>query len=236
MILYAKSTGYNVMVDWWALGIVVHEMASCQLPFDDENHQQLYRKIVYESPMLPAYFTADLCSLLEGFLTKDPSRRLGGDVDELKAHPFFASINWLKLEAKELEPPFVPKLKKATDTAYFYKSFTTADKKDSVALVTVTDETQERFRNFSFTNLTELTGDAAADGTLPEGAEPLSIIAGERGETVVLNPMLMKLPTRQPEYVITHKNPLMSAEVDKVSWLECVLAKATMVMREGLID
>ncbi len=82
-------------------------------------------------------------------------------MDEIKSHAFFSSINWVKLEAKEVEPPFVPKLKKPTDTAYFYKSFTTADKKDSVALISVTDETQERFRNFSFTNLTELTGTKA---------------------------------------------------------------------------
>lgn len=70
MILYAKTTGYNVMVDWWALGIVIHEMASCKLPFDDDNHQQLYRKIVYEQPVFPGYFGPELCDLLEGFLTK----------------------------------------------------------------------------------------------------------------------------------------------------------------------
>ncbi len=51
----------------------------------------------------------------------------------------------------------MPKLKKATDTAYFYKSFTTADKKDSVALINITQDTQERFRNFSFTNLTVIS-------------------------------------------------------------------------------
>ena len=84
MILYAKTTGYNVMVDWWALGVVIHEMASCQLPFDDENHQQLYRKIVYEQPLFPSYFSGELSSLLEGLLTKDPSRRLGVSVDDIK--------------------------------------------------------------------------------------------------------------------------------------------------------
>jgi hypothetical protein len=222
MILYAKTTGYNVMVDWWALGIVIHEMASCVLPFDEENHQQLYRKIVYEAPVLPQFFGAELCSLLEGLLTKDPSKRLGQNVeDDLKQHPFFASINWQKLLAKEMEPPFVPKLKKATDTTYFYKSFTTAAKTDSVALISVTDETQERFRNFSFTNLTELTGDAGADGTLDdegegsEGRTPQkkkSLGGGKVGEddelTLVLNPLLMKLPSARPDFVVVHKNPL----------------------------
>lgn len=63
MILYAKSTGYNVMVDWWALGIVIHEMASCQLPFDDENHQQLYRKVRFIQGSLSLLNWVFLCRL-----------------------------------------------------------------------------------------------------------------------------------------------------------------------------
>jgi serum/glucocorticoid-regulated kinase 2 len=106
MILYAKTVGYDHMVDWWALGIVIHEMASCQLPFDDENHQQLYRKvlwglhrlplllshiialpqIVYDNPVYPFYFTDELVDLMEGLLTKDPAQRLGQSADDLKNH------------------------------------------------------------------------------------------------------------------------------------------------------
>lgn len=43
-------------------------------------------------------------------LMKDPSKRLGfarGYYD-VKEHPFFASINWRRLEACKLEAPFVP--------------------------------------------------------------------------------------------------------------------------------
>ena len=53
--------------------------------------------------------------MLMQFLERDPARRLGckpiGDgmaMEEIKRHPWFSTIDWVKLEAKELEPPFVP--------------------------------------------------------------------------------------------------------------------------------
>ena len=55
---------------------------------------------------------ADIASQL---LQKDPSARLGhgkgegaSGEDQIKAHPFFKDIDWCKLLAKELEPPFKP--------------------------------------------------------------------------------------------------------------------------------
>ena len=38
-------------------------------------------------------------------------------VDELKAHPWFASIDWLQLYRKEIEPPFVPSTRQASDVS-----------------------------------------------------------------------------------------------------------------------
>lgn len=46
-------------------------------------------------------------------------------VEELKRHPFFASIDWNKLYNKEIEPPFKPAVSKADDTFYFDQEFTT---------------------------------------------------------------------------------------------------------------
>ncbi len=31
-----------------------------------------------------------------------------GDMDEVKAHPFFADINWQALEAREIEAAYKP--------------------------------------------------------------------------------------------------------------------------------
>lgn len=44
-------------------------------------------------------------------LTKDPKKRLGcqgSGASEVKAHPFFQTINFRMLEAGLVEPPFKP--------------------------------------------------------------------------------------------------------------------------------
>lgn len=46
-------------------------------------------------------------------LVKDPEKRLGGtknDAKDIKIHTFFKDINWAKLLAKEIPPPFTPKI------------------------------------------------------------------------------------------------------------------------------
>jgi len=49
-----------------------------------------------------------LCAQL---FNPDPEQRLGaGGAHEIKSHPYFASIDWDKLMAKEIMPPFVPEV------------------------------------------------------------------------------------------------------------------------------
>jgi len=44
--------------------------------------------------------------------------RIGREsADEIKAHPFFAGIDWSTI--RECEPPFVPQLRSIIDTSYF---------------------------------------------------------------------------------------------------------------------
>ena len=52
---------------------------------------------------------------LPQLLTKAAAHRLGcmgseGGESAVVRHPFFASIDWEKLERRELEPPFKPKI------------------------------------------------------------------------------------------------------------------------------
>lgn len=56
---------------------------------------------------------------------RDPSRRLGV-VGDIRAHPFFKTINWTALEKREVEPPFKPKVVRAEDFSYRVYSFMTA--------------------------------------------------------------------------------------------------------------
>lgn len=50
-------------------------------------------------------------------LCKEPTLRLGAkyDATELRNHPFFATINWKKLETKKIDPPLKPHLEPKSD-------------------------------------------------------------------------------------------------------------------------
>ena len=52
-------------------------------------------------------------SLSSQFLTKDIGARLGSGPSgeaNIKGHPFFACIDWEKLEQRKVEPPFKPQV------------------------------------------------------------------------------------------------------------------------------
>ena len=67
-------------------------------------------------------------------LDKDPKRRIGGfnkhnmdkadDADDIRAHPFFESINWEDVKARRHSAPFIPKVKNTQDTSAIDKMFT----------------------------------------------------------------------------------------------------------------
>jgi protein-serine/threonine kinase len=42
----------------------------------------------------------------------------------VKAHPWFAGVDWKMIENKQIKPPFKPKLTSATDVRYIDNTFT----------------------------------------------------------------------------------------------------------------
>jgi hypothetical protein len=80
-------------------------------------------------------FSADAKSFLKAILEKDPSKRLGGfssaknkdaedDAQDIRAHPFFAGLNWEEIRLKKHKAVFVPKVKGPEDTSCIDKMFT----------------------------------------------------------------------------------------------------------------
>ncbi|KAJ1721844.1 hypothetical protein LPJ53_003664 [Coemansia erecta] len=111
-----SGVGYTYSIDWWSLGVVMYECVYGKRPFrHKKTNDELKRALLYEEIQFPiiadVQVSFDCISAMRGFLHKDPAKRLGcgsGGFDAIKAHPFFASINWPLLEAKQLDPPFAP--------------------------------------------------------------------------------------------------------------------------------
>ena len=103
--------GYTKTVDWWTLGVLLYEMLTGLPPFYNEDTNEMYRKILSEHLHFPGpeIVPPTAKDLLTRLLDRDPARRLGArGAAEIKAHPFFHSIDWRKLLQRRYEPTFKP--------------------------------------------------------------------------------------------------------------------------------
>ena len=106
------SRGYNKAVDWWALGVLIYEMAAGYPPFFAENPIQIYEKIVSGHLRFPAHFSVELKDLLKNLLQVDLTKRIGNlknGVIDIKQHRWFFKIDWMKIYEKSIDAPYLPK-------------------------------------------------------------------------------------------------------------------------------
>ncbi|XP_041458610.1 protein kinase C delta type-like isoform X3 [Lytechinus variegatus] len=149
-----KGQKYAASVDWWSFGVLLYEMLIGQSPFHGEDEDQLFDCILHDSPHYPRWLSKDAHSCLVQLLERNPEIRLGVK-SNVRGHPFFKSIDFDRLERREIPPPFKPKIKSDGDASNFDPEFTM----EKVAL-SPTDTSmlssinQRQFRGFSFTNPT----------------------------------------------------------------------------------
>ncbi|XP_032744025.1 cAMP-dependent protein kinase catalytic subunit alpha [Rattus rattus] len=116
------SKGYNKAVDWWALGVLIYEMAAGYPPFFADQPIQIYEKIVSGKVRFPSHFSSDLKDLLRNLLQVDLTKRFGNlknGVNDIKNHKWFATTDWIAIYQRKVEAPFIPKFKGPGDTSNF---------------------------------------------------------------------------------------------------------------------
>jgi len=147
-----ESRGYTKTVDWWTLGVLLYEMMTGLPPFYDEDVNHMYQRILNDPLLFPDDMQADAKSIMTGLLNRDPTKRLGvNGGEEIRRHPFFKSIDWNKLLAKKIQPPFKPSVESVLDVANFDSEFTSEAPQDSVVVDSKLSETvQEQFKGFTF--------------------------------------------------------------------------------------
>jgi serine/threonine protein kinase len=98
--------------DYWALGILIFEFIAGFPPFQGEPKWYQFKKICTgHIEYWPERFVQEGRDLVCALLQTDESRRLGllsGGVRDIKAHPFYAGLDWAALSSLALTPPFKP--------------------------------------------------------------------------------------------------------------------------------
>jgi serine/threonine protein kinase len=103
--------GHDAAVDWWTLGIFLHELLYNTMPFDGETPYDIYANIISKPYTAPIAADNPTRNLLQGLLDKDPRHRYTGE--KVKSHVFFAGVDWNHCE--RLEPTYVPVVKTDMD-------------------------------------------------------------------------------------------------------------------------
>jgi serine/threonine protein kinase len=120
-----KREPYGKVVDWWSYGTLVYEMIHGLPPYYNRNREKMYRSILHDKLEFPDHMNTECKDFLRSLLIRDPNLRLGyNGVDEIKAHQYFQNIDWVKLDKKELDPPYRPDVKSDSDVQHIDDTFT----------------------------------------------------------------------------------------------------------------
>eukprot|EP00929_Paragymnodinium_shiwhaense_P079133 TRINITY_DN41144_c0_g2_i3.p1 TRINITY_DN41144_c0_g2~~TRINITY_DN41144_c0_g2_i3.p1 ORF type:complete len:554 (-),score=95.47 TRINITY_DN41144_c0_g2_i3:6-1667(-) len=76
--------------DIWSCGVIIFAVICGYLPFEDQNTNELYRKIVHAQYTAPNFISEQARDLIKRILQTDPEKRI--TLEQIKEHPWYTQI------------------------------------------------------------------------------------------------------------------------------------------------
>ncbi|KAL0274849.1 UNVERIFIED_CONTAM: hypothetical protein PYX00_002882 [Menopon gallinae] len=114
-------TGYTQLCDWWSVGVILYEMVVGSPPFLAGTPAETQYKVINWEQTLQIPEDANLSPESTDLILKlccGADKRIGKNASEVKAHPFFKSIDFEK-GLRTQPAPYLPRIQNPMDTSNF---------------------------------------------------------------------------------------------------------------------
>jgi serine/threonine protein kinase len=142
-----KRVGHGKAVDWYLLGVLLHEMLIGFPPYFAESREEIFFNIEHAPLTLPESLSPEVRDLLKKLLDRNPLKRLGSgpnDAQEIKDHPWFSPVSFEDVFNKKYKLPVLNKPVKTSPHSYHIITFKLTDEKERIHGWSFTNESRPR--------------------------------------------------------------------------------------------